>query len=37
MPTFTLADPGGRYLSLVEREEIVLLKAQKHGVRPRAC
>lgn len=33
MPTITLADPGGRYLSFSEREEIALLKAQDLGVR----
>jgi len=33
MPTITLTDPGGRYLSFAEREEIALLRAEKHGVR----
>lgn len=33
MPTITLAEPGGRYLSFAEREEIALLNAQSHGVR----
>lgn len=33
MPTVTLAQPSGRYLSLGEREEIALLKAQDCGVR----
>src|SRR5690625_3450698 len=33
MATITLAEPGGRYLSFVEREEIALLRAQKKGVR----
>lgn len=33
MPTITLTDPGGRYLSFAEREEIMLLREQKHGVR----
>lgn len=33
MATITLTDPGGRYLSFAEREEIALLKAQAHGVR----
>ena len=33
VPTLTLTDPGGRYLSFAEREEIALLKAQHHGVR----
>lgn len=33
MPTITLAEPCGRFLSFAEREEIALLKAQHHGVR----
>ena len=33
MPTVTLAPLSGRYLSFAEREEIVLLRAQKFGVR----
>lgn len=33
MRTITLAEPGGRYLSFVEREEIALLRTQKVGVR----
>ena len=33
MTTITLAEPGGRYLSFVEREEIALLRTQKVGVR----
>lgn len=33
MPTITLTEPGGRYLSFAEREEIALLKAQGNGVR----
>lgn len=33
MPTITLTDPGGRYLSFAEREEIMLLREQRHGVR----
>jgi len=33
MPTITLTDPGGRYLSFAEREEIMLLREHKHGVR----
>lgn len=33
MPTITLAEPGGRYLSFAEREEIALLNAQNFGVR----
>lgn len=33
MPTIALAEPGGRYLSFAEREEIALLNAQHHGVR----
>lgn len=32
MPTITLTDPGGRYLWFGEREEIALLRAEKHGV-----
>jgi len=33
MPPISLAEPTGRYLSFVEREEIALLHAQGHGVR----
>jgi IS30 family transposase len=33
MPPISLAEPTGRYLSFVEREEIALLKIQDHGVR----
>jgi len=33
MPPICLAERTGRYLSFAEREEIVLLKAQGHGVR----
>jgi IS30 family transposase len=33
MPTVTQTPPSGRYLSLVEREEIALLRAGGHGVR----
>ena len=33
MPTITLTDPGGRYLSIAEREEIALLRAENNGVR----
>lgn len=33
MPTITLTEPGGRYLSFEEREEIALLRAQDYGVR----
>ncbi len=33
MPPMTLAEPTGRYLSFVEREEIAILRAQGHGVR----
>jgi IS30 family transposase len=33
MPTMELAEPSGRYLSFVEREEIALLQAQGCGVR----
>lgn len=33
MRTITLADPGGRYLSFTEREEITHLKSAGHGVR----
>lgn len=33
MPPINLAEPPGRYLSFVEREEIALLVAQSHGVR----
>lgn len=33
MPTITLTDPGGRYLSFAEREEIALLRAENNGVR----
>src|SRR3546814_20398055 len=29
----TLAEPTGRYLSFVEREEIAILRAQGHGPR----
>jgi IS30 family transposase len=33
MPTITLTEPGNRYLSFSEREEIALLRAQDKGVR----
>jgi hypothetical protein len=33
MPPISLSEPTGRYLSLVEREEIALLRAQEVGVR----
>jgi len=33
MPPINLAAPSGRYLSLVEREEVAILMAQDHGVR----
>jgi IS30 family transposase len=33
MPPMTLSEPTGRYLSLVEREEIAILRAQGHGPR----
>jgi len=33
MPPMTLAEPTGRYLSFVEREEIAILRAQGHGPR----
>jgi IS30 family transposase len=33
MPPTSLAAPSARYLSLAEREEIALLRAQQHGVR----
>jgi len=33
MPPVTLAPLSGRYLSFAEREEIALLRVQKHGVR----
>lgn len=33
MPAMTLAEPTGRYLSFVEREEIAILRAQGHGPR----
>ena len=33
MTTITLVEPGGRYLSFVEREEIALLRTQNVGVR----
>jgi IS30 family transposase len=33
MAPISLAEPSGRYLSFVEREEIALLRAQDHGVR----
>lgn len=33
MPPIPLAPPSARYLSLTEREEIALLRAQQHGVR----
>ena len=33
MKPFTLAPLSGRYLSIVEREEIALLRARGHGVR----
>lgn len=32
MPPISLTEPSGRYLSFVERDEIAILKAQKHGV-----
>jgi IS30 family transposase len=33
MPPMTLAEPTGRYLSFVEREEIAILRAKGHGPR----
>ncbi len=33
MPTITLTEPSGRYLSFAEREEIALMRAQQKGVR----
>ena len=33
MPHMTLAEPSGRYLSFVEREEFAILRAQGHGPR----
>ena len=33
MPPLSTAEPSGRYLSLAEREEVAILKAQKAGVR----
>ncbi len=33
MTTITLVEPGGRYLTFEEREEIALLRAQRKGVR----
>ena len=33
MPPISLEPPSGRYLSFAEREEIALLRAQRHGVR----
>ena len=33
MPSISLGPPSGRYLSFAEREEIAVLRAQKHGVR----
>jgi IS30 family transposase len=33
MPPMTLAEPTGRFLSFVEREEIAILRAQGHGPR----
>jgi IS30 family transposase len=33
MPNLILEPPSGRYLSFAEREEIALLRTQKHGVR----
>jgi transposase, IS30 family len=33
MPPISLAPLSGRYLSFVEREEIAILRAQRHGVR----
>jgi Helix-turn-helix domain len=33
MPPISLAPPSGRYLSVAEREEIALLRAQRCGVR----
>jgi IS30 family transposase len=33
MVPFPLTGPTGRYVSLEEREEMALLKAQNHGVR----
>ena len=33
MPSITLAEPSGRYLSFEEREEIALLRAKQVGVR----
>jgi hypothetical protein len=32
MAPMELAEPSGRYLSFAEREEIAILKGQKHGV-----
>jgi transposase, IS30 family len=37
MPPISLAPLSGRYLSFSEREEIAILRAQKHGVREIAC
>ena len=37
MPPMTLAEPTGRYLSFVEREEIAVLRAQGHGPREIGC
>ena len=33
MPPISLAEPGRRYLSLAEREEIAILRATGQGVR----
>ena len=33
MPPISLAPLSGRYLSFAEREEIAILRAQRHGVR----
>ena len=33
MPPIPLAPPSARYLSLTERDDIALLRAQQHGVR----
>ena len=33
MPPFPLTEPSSRYVSLAEREEMAVLKAQNHGIR----
>ena len=33
MPTVSMVPESGRYLSFAEREEIALLRAERHGVR----